>query len=239
MNEGYVGCGVPYTAYELAFGGGQVPAAHLISTREGRNAELPYNYTSFITKRDVEVVSPNCLQCHGDTLNGELVIGLPNSRSDYTNDISQQAVLAGILITDPVEKEEWEYWKDRVVTVAPYTVTDSVGVNPADNIAAVLFAHRNQETLEWNDEPLLELPPLIVVPVDPPPWWHMRKKNAMFYTARRPRRSRARDDDRIDPVHRLHRGRGRHRRLLHRHSRVHRADRAAGVPVRDRPDPRR
>ncbi len=166
LEENYVGCGVPLSAYQQAFGG-----------------ELTYNLTAFETATGVTVVAPNCLQCHADTLNGELVIGLPNSRGDYTDDLSDEAVLAGALISDPLERDEWEKWKDRVLTVAPYTQTATVGVNPADNLAAILFAHRDRDTLAWNFEPMLELPPDIVVPVDVPPWWHMKKKNAMFYAA--------------------------------------------------------
>jgi len=56
-----------------------------------------------------------------------------------------------------------------------------VGVNPADNLAAVLFAHRDRKTLAWSDEPLMALPPKVTTPVDVPPWWRMKKKNAMFY----------------------------------------------------------
>jgi mono/diheme cytochrome c family protein len=65
--------------------------------------------------------------------------------------------------------------------IAPYTITATVGVNSADNLAAVLFAHRDPETLAWHDTPRMPLPPEVVVPVDVPPWWHMQKKNAMFY----------------------------------------------------------
>jgi hypothetical protein len=60
-------------------------------------------------------------------------------------------------------------------------VTETIGVNPADNLAAILFSHRDPDTLEWSEEPRLEYPPNIVVPVDVPPWWRMAKKNAMFY----------------------------------------------------------
>jgi hypothetical protein len=181
LNGGYVGCGVPYTAYAAAFP--PAPDWQKIAGRPGRNADLPYNYTAFTTPRGVEVVTPNCLQCHADYLNGELVIGLGNARADYTQDPTLPAQLAGGLLTDPDERAEWEKWKDRVVTIGPYTVTENIGVNPADNLAAILFAHRDQETLEWHDEPLLEEPPDIVVPVDVPPWWRMKKKNSMFYTS--------------------------------------------------------
>jgi hypothetical protein len=56
-------------------------------------------------------------------------------------------------------------------------------VNPADNLAAVLFAHRDPDTLAWHDDPLFDLPPPVVVPVDVPPWWRMAKQHAMFYVA--------------------------------------------------------
>ncbi len=178
INNGYVGCGVPRSAYNQVFSPAPTWAR---LDRGGTNASLPYNFTSFRTGSGVEVVSPNCLQCHAETLRGQLVIGLGSHTADYTDDISGLAVLAGGLITDPAERAEWEKWRDRVVAVAPYTITKTVGVNPADNLAAVLFAHRDAETLAWSNELLMELPPNIVVPVDVPPWWRMQKKNAMFY----------------------------------------------------------
>jgi mono/diheme cytochrome c family protein len=91
--------------------------------------------------------------------------------------------LAGAFLTDPVEKGELERFVARTKVVGPYTITDAKGVNPADNLAAILFAHRDPKTFAWHDPPLLEAPPEIVVPVDVPPWWHMKKKHAMFYVA--------------------------------------------------------
>ncbi|HUS68358.1 MAG TPA: hypothetical protein VMZ28_27680 [Kofleriaceae bacterium] len=183
VNEGYVGCGVPYSAYEQV-AGGAVPEAFLIPGRNDANADLPYFMTRFTTAAGVDVISPNCLQCHGEFLNGELVIGLGNHTTDYTDDLSTYALLSGGLVKDPVEKKEWERWKDRMLAISDYIIMDTVGVNPADNLAAALFAHRDPETLEWSNEPLIELPAATeVVPVDVPPWWNMKKKNAMFYLA--------------------------------------------------------
>lgn len=178
VENGYVGCGVPRSAYDQVFSPAPTWAR---LDRGGTNATVPYNFTSFRTASGVEVVSPNCLQCHAETLRGQLVIGLGNHTADYTDDISGLAVLAGGLVSDPAERAEWEKWRDRVVAVAPYTITKTQGVNPADNLAAVLFAHRDVDTLAWSNEPLLPLPPDIVVPVDVPPWWRMKQKHAMFY----------------------------------------------------------
>src|SRR6185369_347475 len=94
-----------------------------------------------------------------------------------------QAKLAVGLLTKQEEKDELLKFAGRLDAIAPYTQTRVVGVNPADNLAAVLFAHRDRKTLAWSDEPLMDLPPVDVVPVDVPPWWRMAKKNAMFYVA--------------------------------------------------------
>jgi mono/diheme cytochrome c family protein len=181
VNNGYVSCGVPWSAYSKVFG----PAAPelKIPGRTGKNQDLPYYYTAFTTSTGVEVVGANCLVCHAGFINGELVVGLGAADGNFTKDPTPQAQAAGFLISDPAEKAEWSKWVGRLQAIGPYTTTLTVGVNPADNLAAVLFAHRDRETLAWSDEPLMELPPKEVVPVDVPPWWHMAKKNAMFYTA--------------------------------------------------------
>jgi hypothetical protein len=179
VEEGYVGCGLPLSAYRQVFPEPAPEAARV--ERAGLSADLPYNLTAFTTASGVDVVTPNCLQCHAQQHGDRIVIGLGSHTADYTTDLDNLADLAGSLVEEPVEKAEWQRWRDRIAAVAPYTLTKTVGVNPADNLAAVLFAHRDQETLAWSDEPLLELPPLITVPVDVPPWWHMQKKHAMFY----------------------------------------------------------
>lgn len=179
VNEGYVRCGVPWSIYSTVFG--PPSADQIIDGRVGRNQQLPYNFTAFTTAEGVEAVAPNCLQCHAEYLNGELVIGLGNVTADYTIDTGTQPALACGLVSDPDEKAHCNLWAERVETIAPFIITATVGVNPADNIAAILFAHRDPDTLAWSSEPLLEPPPMITVPVDVPPWWRMAKKHSMFY----------------------------------------------------------
>jgi mono/diheme cytochrome c family protein len=110
-------------------------------------------------------------------------VGLGAADGDFTSSLAQEAMLVGQLISDPTDYAEWEKWNDRVQAISPYTITNTVGQNPADNLAAVLFAHRDPTTLAWSDTPLLALPPTQVVPVHVPPWWRMKKKHAMFYNA--------------------------------------------------------
>jgi mono/diheme cytochrome c family protein len=169
--------------YSQFFGG--AADSQKLPGRTGHNADLPYNQTALTTASGVEVVSTNCLACHAARLPGsaKLTVGLGSSDGDFTVDVSGTAQAAGSFITDPAEKAEWARWASRVKAIAPYTQAATIGVNPGDNLAAVLFAHRDPLTLAWSDTPLLELPPAIVVPVDVPPWWRMKKKNAMFYDA--------------------------------------------------------
>lgn len=178
IEGGYVGCGIPRSAYDMVFGPAPTWAR---LDRGGANASLPYNFNGFRTASGIDVVAPNCLQCHAETLRGELVIGLGSHTADYTEDIASLAILAGGIIHDPAERVEYEKLRDRLQAIAPYVVTRTVGVNPADNLAAALFAHRDVDTLAWSNDAFLPPPPAIVVPVDVPPWWHMQKKHAMFY----------------------------------------------------------
>ncbi len=180
VNDGYVGCGLPKSAYDQVTG--PAPERLRLPGRNADNATLPYDVSAFTTRSGVSVVAANCFTCHAAQLNGEVIIGLGDSLRDFTNDPSQSAELAGLLITDPAERTEWQKWLERVQTTAPYIQMPVIGTNPADNLAAILFAHRNPQTLEWSSTPLLDPPPRLIAPVDVPPWWRMKKKNAMFYS---------------------------------------------------------
>jgi mono/diheme cytochrome c family protein len=177
INGGYVTCGLPQS---IAPAG---PAADRMPGRTGDNTNLPYYWSAATSQEGVRVVSANCLMCHASKINNQLVVGLGAHDRDFTADQVGLIESAGVLISDPTEKQEWERFRDRMKAIRKYQQTETVGVNPADSFTAVLMAHRDPVTLAWSEEPLLPLPPEVVVPVDVPPWWRMRKKNAMFYTA--------------------------------------------------------
>jgi len=183
VNEGYVSCGIPYTAYKAVFD--PAPPELQLPGRNALNAPLPFDETRFTTTSGVDVVSANCLTCHAGFIKGKLVVGLGDTQSDFTqNNEGYQLDLAQGLLNDPNEKAELTKFTSRIKAITPYIGTSVVGVNPADNIAAVLFAHRDPKTLAWSDTPLIALPSqAAAVPVDVPPWWRMAKKNSMFYVA--------------------------------------------------------
>jgi mono/diheme cytochrome c family protein len=183
VNKAYVPCGIPYSAYSQVFA--DAPEDMRVPGREGKNVTLPYSYTDFTTKDGVELVGANCLTCHASKLFGKVIVGLGNATGDFTQDAESEKNTSsgvGYLITDPKEKAEWQKWKTRVDTIAPYSTLSTRGPNPADAFTAVLFAHHDPKTLAWSDTPLMEVPPPVELPVDVPPWWRMKKKTSMFYT---------------------------------------------------------
>ena len=179
VNRGYVSCGIPHAAFRSSdiFPAGE----HRLSGREGRNAELPYMFNSTVNPDGVELVVSNCLTCHASEFGGELVIGLGNPFLDFTGDPAVTAELLGAFVEDGAPAAAWAKWADRIAAIAPYMVTDTVGVNPAPNLTLALIAHRNAETLAWYSEPRLEPPPREPLPTKVPPWWRMQHKAAMFY----------------------------------------------------------
>lgn len=181
VNGGYITCGLPKSLYDSVFG--PAPASERIDGRTGDNATLPYNFGAATSSEGVKVVSANCLQCHASHLNGKVVVGLGAADGDFTGNAAAQINAVGGLISDPTEHAEWQRFDEHMQAIAPYTQTLTVGANPADNLTAALMAHRDPETLAWLTDASLPLPPAVVVPVDVPPWWRMKKKNAMFYSA--------------------------------------------------------
>jgi cytochrome c5 len=180
INGGYITCGIPKTAYDQAFG--NPPVADKIDGRTGDNKNLPFYYSAAQSAEGVTVISANCLTCHASHLNGEVIVGLGSTDRDFTVDQSQYVDYAMNLVSDPSERAELQRFSSRLHAVGPYTKTLTVGANPADNLTAVLMAHRDPQTLAWLDTPALDIPPADeVAPVDVPPWWRMAKKTTMFY----------------------------------------------------------
>ena len=154
--------------------------------RTGENATLPYNITAVNSWNDVPIAVANCFQCHAQKLNGDVILGLGNSLSNYTDDQGDLIPLIdfGINFTYGNPSDEWDAYapfRRALTALAPEIILSKRGVNPADKIAAVLAIHRNPDDLKWNDNPMTQLPDE-VVPTDVPAWWLLKKKNTMFAT---------------------------------------------------------
>jgi len=200
LNGDYMTCGIPLvlwdTADELissALGGDS--DAPRIAGRSGANADLPFDLNAFTSPEGVEVVSANCLSCHGGMADGELVLGLGNATADFTRDPSAvvDAVPTELLESlglDEAEIAQFEKMTGRAAAIADYAAMRTIGNNPAEGLAVVLMTHHDRETLAWSDEPVTDMAvvdangdPVLepIVTSDPPPWWRAKKKNALFY----------------------------------------------------------
>lgn len=182
LEGGYVDSGIPLSLFNLFFSG-QTDELN----REGINEGIPHEYNAFINSEGVGIVSPNCLQCHSGYIDGQFILGLGNSDADFTqNTAAVTGLLDAAVITnfgmDSPEYRGYERFSTAVKATGDKIITEVVGANSADKIAAVLAAHRNKDDLSWNEEEMLDLPDE-VIPTDVPAWWLLKKKEAMFYTA--------------------------------------------------------
>lgn len=143
-------------------------------------------FTTVESPEGISMIAPNCLQCHADSLRGEYVIGLPNTSFDFTADMTFVSgfIKKSLLYKYGESSKEWEAsfpFIRAMEAVSPHIQTEVIGANPADKLAAVLAAHRDPIDLSWSEEKQLDIPDE-VVPADPPAWWLLKHKQAMFAT---------------------------------------------------------
>jgi mono/diheme cytochrome c family protein len=153
--------------------------------RDGLNKDINYAYTAITANNGEVLVAPNCLQCHAQVFEDQLIIGMGNSLADFTKgerfNASNFDLLEKILkINAPKQYEAAATFITVSKTITPYLYADVKGVNIADRLAGILVAHRDPLSLKWNNEAQLPIPREII-PTDTPPWWLLKKKNAMFY----------------------------------------------------------
>ena len=176
----YIKSGLPYNFFLLGFGKRPDP----LLRRDGLNANIPYSYTAVKAANGVEVVAPNCLQCHAQVFDGKLYIGLGNASIDFSDPRKFGAGASGRV------EQLLEHDTSNYAAAAPFLTslkaigggirTEVRGVNSADRLTGLLVAHRDPQTLRWSNQPRMTISGK-VVPTDTPPWWLLKKKHAMFY----------------------------------------------------------
>ncbi|MBO9562973.1 MAG: hypothetical protein J7621_09380 [Niastella sp.] len=177
----YVKGGIPYSAFVMGLGKDR----RNFLERDGKNENLPHEYTANTAPNGEIVVAPNCLQCHAQVFEDKLYIGMGNTFIDFTqndkmNIKNLKMMESWLKLTAPKKYQASKNFINVAKAIGPYLQTDVQGVNAADRLAAILVAHRDPVTFKWNDSAYLELPS-DVIPTDVPAWWLLKKKNAMFY----------------------------------------------------------
>jgi mono/diheme cytochrome c family protein len=181
VNGDYIKSGVPYGYFMLLNGKDN----DNVLNRPGKNANVGPGFTVVNASNGVEIVAPNCLQCHGDNFEGQFILGLGNTTIDFSNvssanNFKNNAALKVMQTISPKQYDAAYSMIRSFNTVYPLMETEVRGVNAADRLATLLVAHRNPITLQWTDTPILQIPKE-VIPTDVPAWWMLKKKNAMFY----------------------------------------------------------
>src|SRR5688572_4390917 len=123
INGNYFPCGIPDRAYRALDAIGLIPSDGATTANElgrtGRNAELPYWFTSYRAPSGVDMVTVNCLYCHGGRVDGKLVVGLGNNAQDFTypgafaGGLSEVAGGLGELVLTTEESAELARFLDR------------------------------------------------------------------------------------------------------------------------------
>lgn len=176
----YVSSGIPLDVYTLT------PRWNVEDlNRTGDNDGVEFGFTAIKASNGVKVAAPNCLTCHAEQLNGQLLVGLGNNSTDYTQDQNLLFQLSdrSIQLRYGKSSAQWQAYmplRRAYEAISPHILTQVRGVNPADKIFAALSAHRDANSLAWLDQPQFPIP-TEVIPTDVPAWWIMKKKNALYY----------------------------------------------------------
>jgi mono/diheme cytochrome c family protein len=179
----YIGTGIPFEWLNKRMKGFQ----DTVLARKGNGGKLPYVYNAFQAANGVEVVAGNCFTCHAGMLNGELVLGLGNSFSDYRNSLKGVSTLTNVLVKSAYgkgtpERAAFEDFGYFYKTIAPNIITQNPGVNPAFRLEEACAQHRLPGDLKRNKKEQFETITYTLAS-DVPPLWNIDKKNALYYNA--------------------------------------------------------
>lgn len=180
-NGGYVGNGIPFEVYNKLV----KKSPDTILFREGLNDSVEFRNTVFRNRADMEVISGNCFTCHASQLNGEMILGLGNSFSDYTKSARGKIGILNWMVKRKYGKKspEWTNYAEQaewLVAVTKAVKMDNPGINPAFRVEEASIMYRNPEDLTYREEPNFKLSKA-TIGTDVPPLWNVAKKDALYY----------------------------------------------------------
>lgn len=110
----------------------------------------------------------NCLACHGGKVAGQVIPGLPNSHTALQT-LTEDVRGAKLLQLKPLGH------LDKAAMGLPLSTTN--GTTNSVVFGIVLGALRNPDMSVDTDKPI---PPLVHHDMDPPPFWHVKKKRHIY-----------------------------------------------------------
>jgi mono/diheme cytochrome c family protein len=172
LDQSYIDAGFPWPSFSKAMS--PLKEEDGLPGRTGKNALVAYQYDVHMSRRGVEIVAPNCLVCHAGRIQGKVVIGLGSnadgSEAPLTGDVLNPIQVYQLAQGSPEELAE------MTRLIARREAADG----DATNAFAALASHHDPLTQAWQDEPLFDSKTGPTGPLDVPPWWRMKKKNALY-----------------------------------------------------------
>ncbi|HEX6915809.1 MAG TPA: hypothetical protein VF145_11245, partial [Chitinophagaceae bacterium] len=80
VNGDYIRSGIPWSYFTLLNGKDKTN----LLNRTGKNALLSPEFTAVTTANGIDIVTPNCLQCHAQVFGSRLILGLGNTFIDFS-----------------------------------------------------------------------------------------------------------------------------------------------------------
>ncbi|MBL4685499.1 MAG: c-type cytochrome [Nannocystaceae bacterium] len=178
------GGGIPIELYVELPG----PPVENVFDREGVSADVPWFYNAYETPNGVTVAAPSCLSCHASrfsAMGDTVVIGLGNvflgGRLPTMGEISIVSLQVETRYgEDSPEVEAFQPFFDGVVALIGHAEPPFPGTNAAFMVEEAAIAHRDPTTQAWLQRPRFAKT-TDVLASDVPPWWHLKKKNALYY----------------------------------------------------------
>ena len=179
----YVGAGIPYDLFARI---NPFQGSNLLE-RTGDNAELPLSFNAFDAPNGVRVAGGlTCFGCHAASINGQFIPGLGNSFGDFTMNNSVVFGFADIAVKQEYGENSLEYeaflpYLQGGAAAAEFIQMPFAGINPAFILEKGAVRFRHPQTLAWQDDQVFSLHEPFIGS-DVPPLWHVKKKNALYYT---------------------------------------------------------
>lgn len=175
--------GIPYSLYKIFFG----KLNRNVISKAGFNHYVINDFTK--TEVDGKLFAePGCLHCHAQVFDGKLVIGLGNTYGKYQVNYNKYFKAGNSILRFLYKKDSKEWKNTRPVfsslkKLAPYSITETQGLNPAHRMGDVLASQMDPVSFRSRSDSSYFSFPSVVVPTDITPWWHARKKSAVYISA--------------------------------------------------------
>lgn len=177
----YIGSGIPWDTFKK-----KPKVKDKVLNREEENATLPYGIMVFKHSNGTKVFTGNCFTCHAGFIEGQYIEGLGGLEQDFSKKRAIFLKLLDVKVKTKFkkgskEREAYEVFSKINTNAMQYIVTPFNGVNPAFRLEEAYIMQRNPVDLTLKEERNYEMDKRYTLASDVPPWWHLKKKNGLYY----------------------------------------------------------